>query len=61
LKVCVFFDTGAYCSVIGSITSSSQTPLIEAIKVTKLDNSHYLQILWAWEVKDLANELCDNE
>nr|CAH0103377.1 unnamed protein product [Daphnia galeata] len=56
-----WIEQGAYCSVIGSITSSWQTPLIEAIKVTKLDNSLYLQRLWEWEVKDLANELCNKK
>lgn len=61
LKLCIFIHLGTYCSVIGSITSSWQTPLIEAVKVTKLDNNHYLQSLWEWEVKDLANELCDND
>lgn len=54
-----FFILGVYCSVIGTVVSSSQTPLIQAIKMTKLDNSMNLQILWEWEVKDLADQLCN--
>ena len=48
-----------YCSVIGNILSSTQTPQIQAVKMNKLDNVH-LETLWEWEVKDLANELVDN-
>ena len=50
---------GVYCSVIGNILSSTQTPQIQAVKMNKLDNVH-LETLWEWEVKDLANELVDN-
>ncbi|KAI9556006.1 hypothetical protein GHT06_018566 [Daphnia sinensis] len=55
-----WIQQGVYCSVIGTVVSSSQTPLIQAIKMTKLDNSLNLQILWEWEVKDLADQLCND-
>merc|ERR1712071_327553 len=56
-----WIQRGLYCSVIGELVSSNRTPCIQASKMTSLDSNPNLELLWAWEIQDLANFLTQND
>ena len=55
------YFAGVYCSVVGELTTSGHgtTPVMQAAKITSLENNPNLQPFWTWEVQDLMNVLVD--